>query len=70
MSELYHTGLEHERRITRLEDRMDQNEEATTWNRRILILVVLYGGGGSAIMGADRTSDFLAGLIKIALKIP
>jgi hypothetical protein len=54
---------DHEKRISEL-------EESTTWNRRLIILLCLYGSGGTAILSADQTSDYLATLIKIALKIP
>ena len=65
-SESLQIGLQlgdHEHRITQL-------EEVTTWNRRMIILLCLYGSGGTAILGADQTSDHLASLIKLALKIP
>jgi hypothetical protein len=70
MSEYWRTGLDHEHRITQLEDRMNQVDESIMWDRRLIILALLYGGGTSALIGADKSSDYLASLVKIALKIP
>ena len=70
MSELFKIGLDHEHRITQLESRMDSAEEKEMWTRRVVIVMVLYGTGVTGIVGADKTSDYLASLVKIALKIP
>lgn len=54
--------------VDRLHQRMDEQEERSNWNRRLIIILILYGASLNNIVQADAISDILAKMIKIALK--